>query len=773
MNRRFFISLLIFVAAGLAAAPIKSPSEFLGFEVGADRKLADYRQIVSYFRMLDQASPRVELENLGKTTLGEDMIMAVISSEENLRNQAAIRETARNLADPRGLTDPQVDQLAREGKAIVLVTCNIHSTEIAASQFAMEWAHALATAEDEETTRRLNNVVLLLVPSLNPDGQTMVTEWYRKYLGTPYEGGSMPWLYHHYVGHDNNRDWFMLTQKETRNMTRAIYHRWFPQVFLDEHQMGGTGPRMFVPPFSDPLDPDVHPLLVREINLIGSNMAFRLEQAKKPGVIYGYAYDAYYPGTTRNAGWWRNITGLLTEVASAQIASPVVIESTELRGGRKGMLDYGKQVNHPNPWTGGLWRMRDIMDYERIASDALLEVASQYREDLLRNIASRARDVMTRGGQQAYWFLKGGASRKLADLMADHGVDVYLTPPGDFLIPLGQPYGVFVRELMEPQRFPEVRVGGNEPLQPYDVAAWTLPLMMGVSVRLITMPDDLSVVKIDPPILAEATQPAPKPELSVPAWAAKLRRPRVGIYKPWVASMDEGWTRFVLEQHGFNPTTLDNKAIRAGNLTARFDAIILPDIDREVIATGKPKLEEGQMRYRRDFPPDYQGGLEKEGAKALEDFVKAGGTLIAFDSATEYVIENFEVPVRNVLAGEKQDVFNSPGSLLRVGLNPNHPVTRDMPQEVAIFLDDRIAFETTPPGPEMQRWVLAVYPAQQQDILMSGWLHGVERLEKRAAAVALTSGKGKIVLFGFRPQHRAQTPVTFPLIFNALWWSVM
>src|SRR6059058_784076 len=327
------------IAIGAHAA-VQSPSQFLGFDVGADRKLADYKQIASYFRALAAASPRVRVETLGKTTLGEDFVMAVVSSEGNMRNLEKIRETARRLADPRGLSDDQVAQLARDGKAIVLVTCNIHASEIASSQMAIEWAHALATANDAETKRRLDNVVLLLVPSLNPDGQIMVTDYYRKFLGTQYEGGRLPWLYHHYVGHDNNRDWFMLTQVETKALSRAVYKEWFPQVWVDEHQMGTDGPRMFIPPFADPVDPDVHPLIWREVNIIGSNMAFRLEQANKAGLIYGYSFDAYWLGGTRNTGWWKNITGLLLETASARIASPVRVEPTELRGGTKGLIEY-------------------------------------------------------------------------------------------------------------------------------------------------------------------------------------------------------------------------------------------------------------------------------------------------------------------------------------------------------------------------------------------------------------------------------------------------
>ncbi|MBV9495862.1 MAG: hypothetical protein JOZ54_16560, partial [Acidobacteria bacterium] len=283
MNRVRLFALLLLATLPLAAAPLQSPSQFLGFEVGADRKLADYRQILSYFKALDEASPRVQVEILGKTTLGEEMMMAVISSEENMRGLEKIRDMARRLADPRNFSDADIDSMIENGKSIVLVTCNIHSNEIASSQMAMEWAYDLARANDPETKRRLSNVVLLLVPSLNPDGQIMITDYYRKYLGTRYEGGRLPWLYHHYVGHDNNRDWFMLTQIETKNLSRAIYKEWYPQLFVDEHQMGSEGPRMFIPPFADPVDPDVHPLIWREANLVGTNMAFRLEQKKKSG----------------------------------------------------------------------------------------------------------------------------------------------------------------------------------------------------------------------------------------------------------------------------------------------------------------------------------------------------------------------------------------------------------------------------------------------------------------------------------------------------------
>ncbi len=838
-------ALMVLLAATAArAASIPSPSEYLKIAVGADRVVADYRQIRAYFTELDRRSPRVQVEVLGRTTLGEDMIMAVISSADNLARLPRLQSIARRLSDPRGLSEAGLDSLAREGRAFVLVTCNIHSTEIGASQMAMEWAHALATADDPETLRRLDQVVLLLVPSLNPDGQIMECEWYRKYLGTRYEGGRMPWLYHPYTGHDDNRDWFMLTQKESQAMSRAVYREWFPQVWLDEHQMGGTGPRIFMPPYSEPVAPEIHPLIWREVNLIGGQMALRLEQARKSGVIYGYAFDAYWPGGTKNTAWFKNISGLLTEVASARLATPVYIDPTELSGGRKGLVDYEAQTNFPHPWPGGWWRLRDIMDYERIASDALLEECADRREDVLRDMAERARaSIAAAAPGEAYripcrqrdW----PTALKLVALLEEHGVEVASGPGGDAWVPLAQPYGAFVREMLETQRYPEVKlVPGKDIVRPYDVAAWSLPLMMGVTVEHGTMPAgtrpwsgaaprpsgparesagpgvwalapgvesaralnaalraggrvslarEVATIEgaawpagtafLDRTAFAAASQAlAPGVELvgcpAVPAGATPLAAPRVGLYKPWAASTDEGWTRFVLEQYGFAPTSLDNAAVKKGGLGARFDVIVLPDVAKEIIATGRPKREDGAMAYFAELPPEYTGGLDADGAGALKAFVEGGGTLVALAGSCEYLIEQFNIPVVNTLARAKPDEFACPGSLLRAEVRPGHPVTFGLPSELALFVDRPLAFETAPPAPEVQRWVLATYPEDPRRVLLSGWIFGEERLGRRAAAVALTCGQGRLVLLGFRAQHRAQTDATFPFLFNALYWSV-
>src|SRR5579885_1714713 len=658
------VLLLAFAASALAqtnrkaGAVVPTPSGFLGFEVGADRKLADYRQISSYFKAVAAASPRVEIETLGKTTLGEDMIMAVISSEENLRNKAKYQEIAHKLADPRGFSSAQLDALAAGGKAVLLLTCNIHSTEIGSSQMAMEWLYKLATARDPETLRRLDDAFVLLIPSLNPDGEMLVTEWYRKYLGTKYEGGQMPYLYHHYVGHDDNRDWFMLTQLETKNVNRMVYHEWYPQFWLDEHQMGENGPRIYIPPNADPVARLVNPLIHRGNNLMGAEMGWRLEEAGKSGVIFGYSFDAYWPGGTRNTGWWKNMYGVLTEVASARIATPVDVSPTELRGGSKGLVNYEQQINFPNPWPGGSWRLRDIMDYELIVSDAALETVSKFRRELLRGVATMATQATASADRSVYWRIPVSDQRdpvtaaRLAALLIEHGVEVRLSADKQsFLVPTAQPYGRFVDEMMGIQRYPEVQPAANSGiLEPYDVAAWTLPLMMGVkaervrvtpaesqgSVVLQTVPwpkagiagkaeyysiEDKQnnvfalinamqkaggkvyleapsgsgvpvVVFADHPQLAANAQRfhlslRAIPAATQPSAGSLLKPVRVGLYKPYIPSHDEGWTRFLLEQYGYNLRNIENKEMRAGNLNNAYDAIILPDSTRQIIVDGR------------------------------------------------------------------------------------------------------------------------------------------------------------------------------------------
>ena len=856
----FTVALLLTGALPLPAAEVPTPESFLGFPVGADRHLASWPQVLAYLRLVDEASDRVSIEVAGRSTLGNEMPVVVLTSAENQLHLERYREIARRLAHPEGLSDGEAAALMEEGKLIALVTCTIHSTEVGSTQMAMSFVHEFATTTDPDKLGWMQEAILLLMPSINPDGQVLVRDWYEKQKGTPYEGGPMPWLYHHYVGHDNNRDFYMLTQKETRVVNDVLYHRWHPQAFLDEHQMGSDGPRMFVPPQTDPLAPEVHSLVFRQADLLGTNMSRRLEEAGKLGVGHDMIFDSYWPGGTRNTAWWKNVTGLLTEVASARIATPIYVEPGELEGGEKGLPEYGRRSNFPSPWPGGWWRLSDIVAYERIATWAFFEELAENRRDFLRNVHRMASEAIAAGagGPPYGWIMPPGqhdpvAASKLVDLLLQHGVRVERAtaplrlgfaeyPAGTVVVPAAQAYRAFLLTMLRPQRYPEVQGSTGGPIfEPYDVTSWSLPLSMGVEVveaaqplageraaldavewpgsdvgeaaggwlvshaadsvyplmnRLLAAGGELAWLAapaaggaqgdlwIPPAFTKPAELSRLSRELHVPVRALdavpttprhSVRRARVGLYKPWVASIDEGWTRWVLEQYGFPLESVGNEDIRSGAFAKKVDVLILPDVDEDTIATGRPKSETARRLAPR-LPPAYAGGLDEggegkdskaKGSERIRAWVEGGGTVVALDDSADYVIELFGLPVTNVLA-EEHDV-NAPGSTLRVLVDTGHPLGYGLRAEEAAYFADSPAFGTAIPDARFERRVVARYPDDERDILVSGFLRGGAALERRAAVVELRVGKGRVVLIGFRSQHRGQTLRTFKLLFNALY----
>src|ERR1044071_9611111 len=357
-----FLSVFIFNSA-IARAEIPSPRSVLGFTPGDDRTIADWKQISNYFAQLDRASDRVQVQTLGETTLKRPFIVAFISSPENIRNLPKLKEIQRKLADPRLIqTDAERERLLRDGKAVVVISCSIHSTEIVASQMSMQLAYELATADDAETREMLQNTILLLIPSPNPDGIDIVANWYRKTLGTAYEGSDPPELYHHYAGHDDNRDWFMMNLQETKLATRLFWKEWFPQIVYDIHQQGTDGSRFFIPPFYDPPNPNIAPLLLRQVGLLGHKIAADLQAANIKGVITNAVYDTWWHGGFRTAPYYHNSIGILSEAASAKLMTPTTVTREQLmRATSRGMPSaLTSATNFTDPWPGGLWPATDL-----------------------------------------------------------------------------------------------------------------------------------------------------------------------------------------------------------------------------------------------------------------------------------------------------------------------------------------------------------------------------------------------------------------------------
>jgi len=396
----------VFAAAAVSAAPqatsIPTPEDFFGFAMGTDEKLARWDRMLEYFDLIGQSSDRVRVDDYGPSTLDNRFISVVVTSPENFADLDRYVDIGRRIADGRGISEDEARALAREGKVTVVLNHNIHSSEIGSSQTSVQLIYEMATEESPLMREILANVIMVLVPSSNPDGQIMVTDWYNQNLGGDFEEAPMPYLYHSYAGHDNNRDFFMGNLVETRYMFELMFDDWAPQVYLDQHQMGGGGARMFVPPFPDPQSPDIPPLMFQEMRLIGGQVVTDLQAGGKKGIITGEMYRIY--GQEGALNWrFHNVVGLLTETASARIASPVT-QNQGNRGGRGGRGGGARGGINPrefsvavvDPWRGGTWTLGDIVDYQMIAARAVLKVSARSREDFLFNQWLMAQETLKR-----------------------------------------------------------------------------------------------------------------------------------------------------------------------------------------------------------------------------------------------------------------------------------------------------------------------------------------------------------------------------------------
>ena len=495
------LAAVVALAAVKAGGEVPSPRSVLGLDIGQDRVLASYTESQKYLRALAAASDRVRVVEAGPTVEGRTMIAVVVSSAENIARLPQLRSGWARLADPRGLDAAARDKLLATLPSCALITAGIHSNEVAGPQAALLLAHRLAIApEGSREAQWLAKAVVLIVPSLNPDGQDAVVEWYRKWLGTPYEGSNPPFLFHRYAGHDNNRDFVYLTQPESRALNRLAYHEWHPQLFLDLHMMGSTGPRQFVPPFADPIAPHVHPYVWRITSHLGTLMSLRLEEDGRAGVVSGWTFDGNWIGGTRNTGWWKNVFGVLTETASAALATPIQIDEGELRGGGKGLTDYRQQINFPNPWRGGRWGLPEAVAYQLDIMEALVEFAAVEREAVLRDSSAMAAEAVAkgeRGDPHAYLVPPGddpARRRHLVELLLTAGVEGFVAPEGvsadgfaypagTVVFPAAQPLRQYLVDVMERQHYPEIAPAPEaEILLPYDITGWTMPLELGVRV---------------------------------------------------------------------------------------------------------------------------------------------------------------------------------------------------------------------------------------------------------------------------------------------------
>jgi zinc carboxypeptidase len=771
-----------------AKAIVPAPRDVIGFTPGDDRKLASWAQIVDYFKKLERASNRIKFQELGKTTLGRPFVLATISSPANLARLERFKEIQHKLADPRTFNSDDVaaEKLIAEGRTIVLITCGIHSTEVGGNLVSMNIAYKLASDDSPETREILDRCIVLLVPSLNPDGVDIVKTWYDKTLGTPAEGTNPPELYHHYTGHDNNRDWYAFTQVETQLTIDKVHNVWHPQIVHDIHQQGDTGTRFFLPPYVEPWEPNVPPIIQAGVNFMGSSMAWELIAEGKAGVVTNGVYDAWTPA--RAYQHYHGGIRILSETASARIASPTNIPFERLTP-QVGVNPKERSANFPLVWPGGDWKLANIVDYMEAGAFALMRNAARYRERWLRDFYRVGKDaVRERKSGEVFAFLvppvsgvlmesisesRSASSRhpevfwrqtgfsRIVSILERGEVEVIAArspliadgkqyPAGTRIVLSSQPYGAFAKTLLERQHYPDLRqYPGGPPQRPYDVTAHSLPLLMGVNVIQVNQPFEV------PP----ATHDLAKPLYDF-VYDPKAR---AGLYKSYAASMDEGWTRWIFDQFQIKDSSLTDAEIRAGNLRAKFDCIIIPAQSSQQIFNGLSKER---------YPAEISGGLGQAGVDALKKFVEDGGTIITLNEASQFAIDRLGVPVKNLLEGVAARDFYCPGSILKIKVDTTNPITRGAPllesssDESIAWVEGSLAFEPTSDNAK----VIARF-ADAKELLLSGWLLGGEKMANKGAIAEVKQGKGRVVMFAFRPQYRGQSIATLPFLFNAILMS--
>jgi hypothetical protein len=836
---------------------IPSPEAYFGFQMGADRKLARWDKLVDYYNLLGEQSPRLDVVQMGFSTLGNPFLVLFISAPENLEKLGQLQQLNAVLADPRGASEAEIERAIAEGMAVVVQSMGLHSSEVGASQMAAELTYDMVTRDDAEMMRILENTVAIMIPCFNPDGEIMITDWYDDWIGTEYEGVSMPWLYHHYIGHDNNRDAFMQNTVESFYGAEILFRQWVPQAYIDHHQMGAYGARLYVPPYADPIRPDGDPLVWREMSWYGAHIAYKEEEAAKSGIVNAAIYSGWGHFGFHWITPFHNIAGMLTESASARLATPLFLHPDQLQGSRRGMPEYEAQTTFPHPWPGGWWRLRDIVEQQKIAALAVLDIAARNRETVLRNAYLKAMRQTQRGaeGTPAAFVIPAEqhdplTMQKMVNKLLGQGIEVRQSADefthegrvyggGSYVVSMAQPKRGVIRWLLGRTFYPDnqfTRDRDGNPIRPYDMSTDNIAEYMGVRVDPIDRPVDVnlaivadtidptgrvskgafgyaldgrlndsfkavnalwdenvSVRRIDRSIAGlhpgDFIVPASTPDALVAAIAERtgvdfnpvetdvsadtpvLERPQVGMYQRYLGgNIDEGWTRLLLERFGFPYASILDDELRDNDLLRHYDVIILPD-DAVETMTGESGGEQAADSYyvtgRDAYPPQFRSGFGQQGVDALKAFVERGGTLLTFGRASNLPIERFGLPIRNVVEDVPTREFWSPGSTLRMNVDNTNPLAYGMPdQALGLFLQGNHAYQVLPSARNDEIERIATFA--DRDIMQSGWLIGEDHITDKASVVSVGYGDGKVVLIGFRAQHRLQTHGTFKFVFNAL-----
>ena len=758
--RRFLLAAAIISASvgPSAQSAVTTPQAEFGHNFGDDYFLANYKQLTAYWHKLDRESDRMTLQSIGKTAEGRDQLMAIVTSPANHKNLAKYKDISRRLALAEGLTEDQARALARDGKAVVWIDGGLHANETLGAQQLGEMIYQMVSRTDPETVRILDETIILFVHA-NPDGNDLVADWYMRNPDPKQRSSAqLPRLYHQYIGHDNNRDFFASTQAETENMNRVLYHEWFPQVLYNHHQSGPQGTVLWSPPLRDPFNYNQDPLLVLGIQTIGLAIHTRLAAENKPGATMrsGGPYDGWWNGGIRNTAAFHNTIAILTEM----IGNPTPMRVP---------LVMDRQLPNSDltfPVPPQEWRFRQSVDYSIACNRGVLDVVSKMRENFLYNRYVMGRNSIQRGltdtwtpkphryaaaaasvgagrggrggapvDQDALWkamrrpddrdpraFILPSSqpdfptATRFINALRETGIRVHRAtadfkaggkayPAGSYVVFAAQAFRPHVMDMFEPQDHPDnFPYEGAAPIRPYDLAGWTLAFQMGVEFDRILEPFTPANGAFE--VIADWNLPAPRamvpagrvaaylakpsqldafaaanrllaageelyrdtdgtfvviPRMSTlsemttliarrgvrfeaattrPALGVRLSTPRVGLWDNYGGSMDSGWARWILEQFEFPFTRVFAPELDAGNLNAKYDALIF--VDGAIPAAGGGGGGRGGGRggpalSPEEVPAEFHSHLGRMTPETtipqLRAFDEAGGSIIAIGSS--------------------------------------------------------------------------------------------------------------------------------------------
>ncbi|MBQ9785450.1 MAG: hypothetical protein IJW29_08105 [Clostridia bacterium] len=784
---------------------IRTPKEFFGKQPGDDRVMIHWHDLCAYYREVAALSARVQLEEMGKTSEGNDFLILYVSSPENLARLEEYRQISMTLADPRGLKREEIDALAQKGRAIVFQSYGLHSNEVGGPQMVPLMLYELATSDAPRIKKMLDEVIFIISPCSEPDGEIVFTDWYYKYLGTEFEGICSPYMRHNWTGHANNRDALRECVVESRYLNDILIRRFMPQIFQDHHHQCPDENRMSISPKCDPICPYVSPIVHRETAVYGTHMAMELTAAGRKGVVAGDPFFCDFPiSSFYGAACLHNVAGMLTENADVRIATPDYIDPETLKlCPREHVLEPCAIC--PDPWEGGWWHLSDIVEQMYLASMALLDYAASNRVRILRSMAQKALSQTERGhaGEIKGYVITAdqqdlSSAAHLVRLLENQRVELFtlardvirdgrIYPAGSVYVPLYQPKYAVVQVMLSEEPYSHHAKKELDAAKPRlsDTASVCMTLPMGVRTEKLSFEIERDALVAYDGAADAWVRPMSATEnasyRTVNGMLAKglrvgrddagnfalmdsgitglreIRRARVGLLKAsFTGNEEEAFTRNLLRDYGFDYRIVMDEEIRTSGIPSDIEVMIFP-------AHPPVKLCFGD-EIPAGCPKEYQTGIGQRGRVFLREFVERGGRLVTWEKSCGVINEWLRLGLVDRAEGLAQNEYFTGGSQIAATVaRAGDPLMRGMAKHFSV---------THNQGPILVPTDFAgrteILATVDRNPMKNGVARGAERLAGTPCVLRTRCGKGEVILYTFSPQFRVQQESTFKLLFNAL-----